>query len=191
MPKNNSKLKTKQILPSHNLQNSKMASKKETVAKPAIQLEKVITETKQARGVVGRVVSAKTLKTAVVIVARKKMHPLYHKSIVRSKKYLVHDEIGTKPGDVIEMVKTRPISKNKHWKIVKVIGKDIVAVVTKQLKEDAEQAIAEIMPEEKKEEEPTKVTEEIKEITEITEIKNAKETKKIKEIKKEKKQEEK
>ena len=97
---------------------------------------------------IGRVVSVKMQKTAVVLIERRKTHPLYKKSYLRSKKYLVDDEIGVKLGDVVEIEKIRPISKRKHWKIVKVLGTDIVSLGKEALKEGASEAIAEVLPEE-------------------------------------------
>ena len=100
----------------------------------------------------GRVVSVKNQKTAVVLVASIKVHPLYNKSYKTSKRYQVHDEEGVKLGDIVEFIKTAPISKHKHWKITKVIGKDIVAMGTQDLKEKAQEAIEEVLPEEEKKE---------------------------------------
>lgn len=97
----------------------------------------------------GRVVSAKQKKSATVLISSRKLHPLYKKSFKRSKRYLAHDELGVVVGDVVEMVDTKPISKNKHFRITKVLGRDIEAVVSEELKEKAEEAIAEVMPEEK------------------------------------------
>ena len=69
----------------------------------------------------GKVVGTKMTKTATVLVERRKVHPLYQKSVKRTKKYQVHDELGVKVGDEVLFVETRPISKTKKWKIVKVI----------------------------------------------------------------------
>lgn len=71
----------------------------------------------------GIVVSAKMLKTAVVEVTRKTAHPLYKKLIKRSKKYKV-DTAGFEVavGDWVSLTKTRPISKEKHFKIVEKIA---------------------------------------------------------------------
>lgn len=101
---------------------------------------------------IGRVVSTKMAKTAVVLVETRKTHPLYKKSFMRSKKYLADDSLGVSLGDVVVIEKVRPISKLKHWRIEKVLGKDVVALGTKQLQEEAAEAIAEILPEEKTEE---------------------------------------
>ena len=64
----------------------------------------------------GTVVSDKGDKTVVVKVERKVKHPLYGKIIRRSKKYHAHDEGNEfKPGDVVRIEETRPMSKTKTW----------------------------------------------------------------------------
>ena len=100
---------------------------------------------------IGRVVSIKTDKTATVIVSRIAKHPLYKKTFIRTKKYLVDADTGVQEGDMVEMIKVRPISKNKHWKITKVVGKKLEEITKEKLKSEAEKIIAEVMPEEKKE----------------------------------------
>jgi small subunit ribosomal protein S17 len=100
---------------------------------------------------IGRVVSAKMQKTVAVLVEGKKTHPLYGKSYVWSKKYLVRDEIGAKLGDVVVIEETKPISKRVHWKLNKIVGADIVALGEAAMKQVEEEAIAEVMPEEKEE----------------------------------------
>lgn len=67
----------------------------------------------------GIVTSTKMRKTAVVKVDHRWRHPLYQKTVKRSKKYLVHDEVGVKEGDVVTIVETRPLSRRKRWKIIK------------------------------------------------------------------------
>ena len=67
----------------------------------------------------GRVISTKNLKTAVVEVERVVTHPIYGKKMKRQRKYQVHDEIGVKVGDNVKFVETRPISKQKKWRIIK------------------------------------------------------------------------
>lgn len=98
---------------------------------------------------IGRVVSAKMEKTVAVLVEGKKTHPLYKKSYVWSKKYLVRDEIGAKLGDVVVIESTRPISKRVHWKVAKILGTDIVALGEAAMKQVEQEAIEEVMPEEK------------------------------------------
>lgn len=97
----------------------------------------------------GWVSSAKLAKTATVVVEYRKTHPLYGKSFRRSKKFLVHDEVGVKEGDIVEIHQIRPISKYKRFAVVKITGQNIEAIVTEQLKEDAAEEIAEVMPAEK------------------------------------------
>lgn len=101
---------------------------------------------------IGRVISTKLKNTATILVGRIAVHPLYKKSFARSKKYLADDQVGVKDGDIVEIIKTRPISKNKHWKIVKVLGRSLAEIAEQQMKEKAEEVIAEVMPEEKIEE---------------------------------------
>lgn len=69
----------------------------------------------------GIVENTKNAKTASVIVERVIVHPLYKKRLKRTTKYLVHDEIGTKVGDVVHFVASKPISKLKRWRIVEVV----------------------------------------------------------------------
>lgn len=102
--------------------------------------------------ITGRVVSTKMEKTVTVLVESRKTHPLYKKTYGWSKKYLVDDQIGVSLGDIVEIVKVAPVSKRKHFRITKVIGKDLVALGEAHLKEKTEEAIARVMPEEEKEE---------------------------------------
>lgn len=99
----------------------------------------------------GRVVSNKSAKTASVLVESRKTHPVYKKSFVHSTKYLVDDQIGVNIGDIVEFEKVRPISKRKHWRITKVVGRDIIATETQNLKSEAKEAIEEVLPEAKPE----------------------------------------
>lgn len=98
---------------------------------------------------IGRIVSTKLKNTATILVERTAKHPLYKKTFKRSKRYLVDVSLGVKDGDIVEVVQTRPHSKNKHWKIVKVLGKSLAEIAEQQMKEKAAEIIAEVMPEEK------------------------------------------
>lgn len=70
----------------------------------------------------GTVVSAACDKTIVVRVDRTTTHPLYQKSIKRSKKYHAHDEENqARPGDVVRIQETRPLSKLKRWRLVEIL----------------------------------------------------------------------
>jgi len=75
------------------------------------------------KAIVATVLSTKMNKTAVVVVTSTWSHPLYQKIVRRSKKYLVHDELGVKAGDTVVLKEVRPVSKNKHLAIVEVIKK--------------------------------------------------------------------
>ncbi|MDP3974230.1 MAG: 30S ribosomal protein S17 [Candidatus Daviesbacteria bacterium] len=104
---------------------------------------------------IGRIVSTKLKNTATVLVERKAVHPLYKKSFIRSKKYLVDDSIGVKIGDIVEILKIRPVSKKKHFKIIKVVGKNLEELTAEKLKEEAKRVVEEVMPEKKKQKEST------------------------------------
>lgn len=101
---------------------------------------------------IGRVVSTKMKGTVTVLVDRAAKHPLYKKTFLRSKRYLADATGGIKDGDIVGLVKVRPISKNKHWKVAKIVGKNLLEIVEAKQKEAAQKAIAEVMPEEKTEE---------------------------------------
>lgn len=71
----------------------------------------------------GKVTSSKLLKTATVEVKRSKDFLMYHKKISMKRNYLVHNVIGAEEGDEVIFVETRPISRNKKWKITEIISK--------------------------------------------------------------------
>ncbi|HOM82988.1 MAG TPA: 30S ribosomal protein S17 [Armatimonadota bacterium] len=69
----------------------------------------------------GVVVSDKMDKTVVVAVSRRVRHPLYEKTITRTRKYMAHDEENTaRVGDRVRIMETRPLSKHKTWRVVEV-----------------------------------------------------------------------
>ncbi|MGE5417907.1 MAG: 30S ribosomal protein S17 [Acidobacteriota bacterium] len=71
---------------------------------------------------VGKVVSNKMEKTATVRVETVVQHGLYKKIIKQSKKYMAHDENNEcKIGDVVRIMETRPLSKDKRWRVVEVL----------------------------------------------------------------------
>lgn len=75
----------------------------------------------QGRVLRGTVVATKMQDTITVAVERYVMHPKYKKFMRRTKKYLVHDKGNTAhTGDKVEIRETRPISKRKHFELVKV-----------------------------------------------------------------------
>ena len=74
--------------------------------------------------VVGKVVSAKNDKTITVLVETYGKHPLYGKRVKHSKKYAAHDENNiAKVGDKVKVMETRPLSKDKNWRLVEIIEK--------------------------------------------------------------------
>ena len=67
----------------------------------------------------GTVVSDKTDKTVVVKVERRFTHPLFKKTVRRTKNYHAHDEVNRcKIGDIVQIVESRPLSKLKNWIVV-------------------------------------------------------------------------
>ncbi len=67
----------------------------------------------------GVVVSDKADKTVTVKVERRVMHPMYKKTILRSKKFAAHDETNAcKVGDTVRIEESRPMSKTKRWKVI-------------------------------------------------------------------------
>ena len=83
----------------------------------------VKTEAKKiVRTVTGKVVSNKMDKTITVLVERKVKHPLYGKFLRKSKKFAAHDETNDcNIGDTVKIMETKPMSKNKRWRIVEII----------------------------------------------------------------------
>ncbi|WP_435922607.1 30S ribosomal protein S17 [Paenibacillus sp. DYY-L-2] len=76
---------------------------------------------------IGKVVSDKMDKTIVVAVETYKKHELYHKRIKYTKKFKAHDENNTaKIGDTVKIAETRPLSKDKRWRLVEVVEKAII-----------------------------------------------------------------
>lgn len=73
---------------------------------------------------VGKVVSAKMNKTITIEIERLAKHPTYEKFLRRRTRVHAHDEENqAKPGDVVEVASTRPLSKLKRWRLVRVISK--------------------------------------------------------------------
>lgn len=73
---------------------------------------------------VGTVVSAAMNKTCVVEVESRRQHPLYKKSMKRTHKFHAHDEDNeTGVGDVVKIAETRPLSKQKRWRLMEIIQK--------------------------------------------------------------------
>ena len=73
---------------------------------------------------IGEVVSNKMDKTIVVLLKTKAMHPIYGKTLNQSTKIKAHDpENQCDIGDTVEVVETRPLSKDKRWRLVRIVEK--------------------------------------------------------------------
>jgi small subunit ribosomal protein S17 len=84
----------------------------------------VTKERKQRRTLVGVVTRDKMQKTRRVEIQRLVKHPRYSKYIKRRTVCYVHDEKNeTRTGDTVEIMETRPLSKNKNWRLVRVVKK--------------------------------------------------------------------
>jgi len=100
----------------------KAAAKK---AAPKVAAADTATETgeRSARKIREGIVRTNSMdKTAVVVVETRKPHPLYRKTMVRTKKLFAHDENNeARPGDRVRIAETRPLSKLKRWRLVEVL----------------------------------------------------------------------
>ncbi len=78
----------------------------------------------------GKVINNRMMKTVVVAVETPKRYPLYKKTIARAIKYKAHDE-GNKCqiGDVVKLIETRPLSKEKRWRVAEIVTRKEVAEV--------------------------------------------------------------
>lgn len=73
---------------------------------------------------IGKVVSNKMQKTITVAVDRKVKHPIYGKFVNRTTKFKAHDEANTAGmGDTVRIMETRPLSKDKRWRLVEIVEK--------------------------------------------------------------------
>jgi small subunit ribosomal protein S17 len=93
-------------------------------------MSEATTETQRGRRktLIGTVVSVKMDKTAVVAVERRYPHPLYHKIIRSTKRYKAHDPNNAAVlGDVVRIIESRPISKEKRWRIAETMTRGNVA----------------------------------------------------------------
>ena len=81
-------------------------------------------ERSMRKSVVGNVVSDRMDKSVSVIVERRVRHPLYGKFVKQSTKFMAHDEKNEcKVGDLVRIIETRPLSRNKRWRVVEIIEK--------------------------------------------------------------------
>ena len=83
-----------------------------------------MTERKKRKVRIGRVVSNRMQKTIVVAVKRSLKHPVYQKTIKRTSKLYAHDEKNEcQIGDLVKVMETRPLSRLKRWRLLKVVEK--------------------------------------------------------------------
>ena len=76
------------------------------------------------KNMIGKVTSDKMDKTIAIRVETVKQHPLYKKTIKTSKKYKAHDENNeAKTGDIVKIMETRPLSKDKRWTLIEIVQK--------------------------------------------------------------------
>ncbi len=76
------------------------------------------------RRITGVVTSNKMTKTVVVEITRKFRHPLYKKVVHLSKRVKAHDELGCKIGDQVQIVESRPLSRDKRWVVESILKKE-------------------------------------------------------------------
>jgi len=81
--------------------------------------EKQPTGRRQER--VGVVATAKMEKTVVVAVERLVRHGFYRKTIRRTSTFMAHDELGARAGDRVRIVETRPLSRQKRWRVAEIL----------------------------------------------------------------------
>ena len=75
-----------------------------------------------AKKKIGIVIGTKMEKTVVIKVENRHSHTIYSKTLVKTKKYLVHDELGIcQVGDKIVVEESRPLSKRKRWKLIEIL----------------------------------------------------------------------
>jgi small subunit ribosomal protein S17 len=81
-------------------------------------------EAKKRKEYIGQVISDKMDKTVVLTVTRRIPHSRYGKTVKRTTKFKAHDEKNEcKVGDTVRFIETRPLSREKRWKVLEIIGK--------------------------------------------------------------------
>ena len=107
------------------------------------------------RRITGVVTSNKMTKTVVVEIGRTFRHPLYRKVVHLSKRVKAHDELGCQIGDQVQIVESRPISKDKRWVVEAIVKHEIrtadsgvaeVAAVPEATPSEAGESQAEVQP---------------------------------------------
>jgi small subunit ribosomal protein S17 len=79
---------------------------------------------KKRKAYIGQVISDKMNKTVVLAVTRRIAHARYSKTVKRTTKFKAHDEMNEcKVGDIVRFIETRPLSKEKRWKVLEIVEK--------------------------------------------------------------------
>jgi len=100
-----------------------MAGTKKEVEGTTVETAAEIEERGRRKVRQGIVVSNKMEKTVVVKIERRVQHPIYGKVVLRTKKFKAHDIIGCDEGDTVEIMETRPISRDKCWRVTQILEK--------------------------------------------------------------------
>lgn len=87
-----------------------------------IQQEQAVEKRRGVKTRRGKVVSAKMQKTVIVQVERRVRHARYNKFITIRERYAAHDAMGCVDGDIVVIRETRPMSKNKRWRVARKLG---------------------------------------------------------------------
>ncbi len=101
------------------------------------------------RAMTGRVVSDRMARTVVVEVEHRRPHPLYGKVVTRARRFKAHNEEPlAKLGDLVKIEESRPLSREKHWRVVEIVQRGVVVeeIAEKELeslrvKEEADRAV--------------------------------------------------
>jgi small subunit ribosomal protein S17 len=105
--------------------STRRARKEVGAPAPAAAAAETGTSTGHRNTQIGTVVKAKMAKTVVVAVERLVQHDVYRKTIKRTSTFMAHDEKGAKQGDRVRIVETRPLSRNKRWRVEEILTKGL------------------------------------------------------------------
>ena len=79
----------------------------------------------ERRRLVGVVTSNKMMKTVVVVISRTYRHPLYKKVVHTSHRVKAHDELGCQEGDQVQILESRPLSRDKRWVVEAIVKRGL------------------------------------------------------------------
>jgi small subunit ribosomal protein S17 len=112
-----------------NEQSTRKARKKPDTGTETVPVKAAGAETGTGTGhrntQIGTVVKAKMAKTVVVAVERLVQHDVYRKTIRLTSTFMAHDEKGAKQGDRVRIVETRPLSRNKRWRVEEILNRGL------------------------------------------------------------------